>query len=56
MSGRKYSFFETESAVYHIFNGKHYVHLKAWDGVPGFRYHEAEISSSSYATAYRGEK
>lgn len=48
-----YDYFETEKAVYLIFNGKHYKHLKEWDSIPSFKYHKIEISISEYVKAYR---
>lgn len=46
-------YFETEDAVYSSRDGKYYVHLKAWDDIPGFKYHNADISVGEYVQAYR---
>lgn len=48
-----FDYFESDDAVYSIFNGKHLKHLKAWDSIPAFRYHTVEISVSEYVKAYR---
>lgn len=51
-----YDYFETEEAVYKIYCGKHWKHLKAWDDIPAFKYHYTEISLSKYAKAYRAHE
>ena len=47
-----YDYFETEDAVYSIYNDKHLKHLKAWDNKPGFKYHKVEVSPFEYRSAY----
>ena len=48
-----FDYFETSEAVYFINNGKHYKHLKAWDNIQSFKYHNIEISVGEYVKAYR---
>ena len=47
-----YTYFETDKAVYHVSNGKHYKHLKEWGSIPGFKYHAVEIGIAEYMRAY----
>ena len=51
---KMYSYFETKSAVYFIYNDHHYMHLKKWDNISWLKYHNLEISISDYNKAYRG--
>lgn len=48
-----YYYFETDEAIYQISDGKHLMHLKAWDDKPGFEYYDREISPRDYIDAYR---
>lgn len=48
-----YDYFETDDAVYSIYNGKHYIHLKEWDKIQSFKYHKQEISIKQYQEAWR---
>ena len=56
MGNRMIGYFETEKAIYSIYNGKYLIHLKAWDNIPGFKYHDEEITQKQYLRAYRTEK
>lgn len=47
-----FDYFETPTAIYNIFNGKYFVHLKEWDDSPNWKYHKTEISESEYVSAY----
>lgn len=48
-----FDYFETDDAVYSIYNGKHMKHMKVWDNIPGFQYFNMEIPLKEYVRAYR---
>lgn len=48
-----YDHFETNSAVYFIFNGEHFKHLKEWDKSSALKYYKIRVSTHEYVKEYR---